>query len=81
MASTEERVSRIEGIIPHLATREDIADLRGDMYGETGGLRSEIAELRGEMRELHGEMRAMRWTMGGIGVALAALTLILKYLG
>ena len=56
MATTEERVSRIEGIIPHLATKEDIAELRG-------------------------EMRAMRWTMGGIGVALAALTLILKYLG
>ena len=81
MATAEERISRIEGAIPHLATKEDISDLRGDMYGETGGLRSEIAELRGEMRELHGEMRAVRWIMGGIGVALAALTLILKYLG
>ena len=63
MVTVEERISRVEGIIPHLATKED------------------IAELRGEMRELHGEMRAMRWVMGGIGVALAALTLILKYLG
>lgn len=63
MATVEERISRVEGVIPHLATKED------------------IAELRGEMRELHGEMRAMRWIMGGIGVALAALTLILKYLG
>ena len=67
MASTEERVSRLEGVIQHMASKEDISDLRGDM-------RSEIAELRGEMR-------ALRWTMTGIGIALAALTLILKYLG
>ena len=53
----------MEGASPHLATKEDIADLRD------------------EMRELRGEMRAMRWLMTGIGVALAALTLILKYLG
>ena len=74
MATVEERVSRIEGIIPHLATKEDIAELRGEMRGETGEIRSEIAELRGELR-------ALRWIMGGVGVALAALTLILKYLG
>ena len=36
-----------------------------------------ISDLRGEMREL----RALRWLMSGVGVALAALTLILKYLG
>ena len=56
MATIEERVSRIEGIIPHLATKEDIADLRG-------------------------EIRGLRWAMTGIGVGIAALTLILKYLG
>ena len=56
MATIEERVSRIEGIIPHLATKEDIVDL-------------------------HGEMRGLRWTMTGIGIGIAALTLILKFLG
>ena len=74
MATAEERISRIEGAIPHLATKEDIAELRGDMYGETGGLRSEIAELRGELR-------ALRWIMGAVGVGLAALNLALKFLG
>ena len=73
MATTEERVSRIEGIIPHLATEEDIADLRGDMYGETGGLRSQIAELRVELRSLRG-------IMGAVGVGLAAMNLALKFL-
>ncbi len=74
MATVEQRISRVEGIIPHLATKEDIADLRGDMHGETGGLRSEIAELRGELR-------ALRWIMGAVGVGLAALNLALKFLG
>ena len=63
MATTEERISRLEGTYPHLATKEDVAELRGDI------------------RELVGEMRSMRWIVGGIGTGLAALTLILKYLG
>ena len=67
MAAIEERVSRIEGIIPHLATKEDISDLRG-----------ETREWYGELR---GEIRGLRWTMTGIGIGIAALTLILKYLG
>ena len=67
MATTEERVSRLEGASQYWANKEDIADLRGEMR-----------QLYGELR---GEMRALRRTMGGIGVALAALTLILKYLG
>ena len=73
MATTEERVSRMKGVTPNLATKEDIADLRGNVYVETGGLRSEIAELRGEMRTL-------RWIMGAVGVGLAALNLALKFL-
>lgn len=49
--------------------------------GQYWASKEDISDLRGEMRELRGEMRAMRWLMSGIGVALAALTLILKYLG
>ncbi len=56
MVTAEERVSRLKGSSQHLATKEDIADLRG-------------------------EFRALRWTMSAIGIGLAALTLILKYLG
>jgi hypothetical protein len=56
MTTVEERVSHIEGASQYWATKEDIAELRG-------------------------EMRALRWLMSGVGVGLAALTLILKYLG
>ena len=43
--------------------------------------KEDITDLRGEMQELRGEMRALRWIMGAVGVGLAALNLVLKYLG
>ena len=33
MATTEERVSRLEGEYGHLATKADIAELRGELQG------------------------------------------------
>ena len=59
MATIEERVSRIEGIIPHLATKEDTADLRGEMR-----------ELRGEVRALRWIMGAV-----GVGLTALNLIL------
>ena len=43
--------------------------------------KEDIAVPRVEMMELRGGMRALRWLMSGVGVGLAALTLILKYPG
>ena len=63
MTTIEERVSRLEGASQYWASKEDIADLRG------------------EMRELRGELRALRWIMGVVGVGLAALNIVLRYLG
>lgn len=59
MTTLEERVSRIEGVIPHLATKEDIADLRG-----------ETRELRGELRSLRWIMGTI-----GVGLAALNLAL------
>ena len=38
-----ERVSRLEGTYEHLATKADIAELRGEF-------KADIAELRGELK-------------------------------
>ena len=59
MVTIEERVSRLEGEYGHLATKADIAELRG---------------------ELKGSLQAMRWTLGLVGVGLAALSIMLKFL-
>ena len=59
MASTEERLGRLEGTYPHLATKEDIAEVRGD-----------LRELRGEFRALRWLMGSI-----GVGLTALALIL------
>jgi hypothetical protein len=42
---------------PDLATKQDLAELRGDMEQLRTELTGDMAQLRGEMGELRGEMR------------------------
>ncbi len=69
--TTEERLSRLEGVYEHLSTKDDLATLRGelkaDMASLRGELKADLASLRGEMKagtanlkgELTSEIRAM----------------------
>ena len=43
--------------------------------------KNDVAELRGNIRKLIGETRSVRRLIISIGAGLAALTIILKYLG
>ena len=43
--------------------------------------KDDVAQLRGDIRKLIRETRSLRWLMVSIGAGLAALTIILKYLG
>ncbi len=62
-----ERVSRLEGAYEHLATKADIAALRGE-------LKTDIAALRGELKAELGELK------GSIKMLLIAMTFILTLL-
>ena len=92
--STEERVSYIEGAYGHLATKEDVANLRADMRtaiaeSETRVTRlvaeSEtrttklIAELRAEIAE--SQTKSTRWMLAIAGFIIAAITLLDRLLG
>jgi hypothetical protein len=76
----EPMINRIDAVLPHLATKEELADLRGEV-------RTGFADLRGEMRTalaskpshayLWGVMGAM---VGGQAVILAAAALALVIL-
>jgi hypothetical protein len=54
-----------------LATKADLAELRGELLGELGSVRKEMGELRGELKgemgelrgELKGEMAELRGEM------------------
>ena len=63
--TTEERVSRIEGVQTHLATKADVAELRAD-------LTKQIAES---------ETRIVRWIIASVSLAVAIVTVINRVMG
>ncbi|CAI8046394.1 hypothetical protein GBAR_LOCUS25661 [Geodia barretti] len=67
----EQRVSRLEGEYGHLATKAEIAEVRG--------------EVKGEVADLRGELRGIKWTLvvaiAAATVVLAGLQVALKYVG
>ena len=68
----EPRLSRLEGAYEHVATNEDLANVRT----EVASVRTEIADLRTCMAAMEG--RLIRWTVGGMGVGFAIMTAIIK---
>ena len=79
------RVQAIETVLPTLATRAQLEQLRGDMKEGFGELRAEMKEsfgaTRAEMYTTHGDLRvdmrlmivsAMKWSIG-MAVSLATL--------
>ncbi|MCY3791789.1 MAG: hypothetical protein OXH63_23680 [Gemmatimonadetes bacterium] len=81
----EERLSRLEGVYEHLATKADITRLEGEIKAEGTRIKADITRLEGEVKtamaelktELHkGLNRNLYITIGAV-VAVAALV---KYL-
>ena len=76
---TEERVSYLEGAYGHLATKEDVANLRTAIAeSETRVIRL-IAELRAEIAE--SQTKSTRWMLAIAGFIIAAITLLDRLLG
>ena len=63
--STEERLGKLEGAYNHLATKADIAELRGE-------LKAEIANLKVDLT---------RWTVGTIIAVGTLAVVVSKFLG
>ncbi len=81
----EERLSRLEGVYEHLATKADIARLEGQNTRLEGELKAESTRLEGELKaamaelktELHkGLNRNLYITIG----AVVAVATLVKYL-
>ena len=74
----EERLSRLEGVYEHLATKADIARLEGETKAESTRLEGEIKGAVAELKtELHkGLNRNLYITIG----AVVAVATIVKYL-
>jgi hypothetical protein len=69
MTTVEARLSRLEGVYEHLATKADIAELRSEMLSANAELRSEmlsanaeaeVAEVGDAKRQRRAEVRNKR---------------------
>ena len=65
----------MEGGYEHLATKADVAETKADI----AGVKVDIAGVKVDIAEVRGEMRNLRLIIGVIGVGLAALNVILKF--
>ncbi|MCY4435831.1 MAG: hypothetical protein OXE05_00680 [Chloroflexi bacterium] len=85
--TTEERLSRLEGVYEHLATKDDLATLRGELKADVAALRGELkadmADLKGELTsEIRAmEVRLIKWMVGGMAVWAAVLIGGMRLLG
>ena len=69
MASIEERVSRLEGGAEHLATKADVAEVKGEIAATKAEVKGEIASLRS-------------WVAGGLavlGIVLVTINVALRF--
>ncbi len=77
------RVTRLEATYEHLATKEDVANLRSDMQTEMGNMRADMAHMRADMAHMKADL--IRWTVGavigGLTAAVGLTALILRVLG
>ena len=70
--TTEERVSRIEGVQTHLATKADVAEVRTEIAKAEARLAKQIAES---------ETRMVRWIIASVSLAVAVVTVINRVMG
>ena len=72
----EPMIVRIDAVVPHLATKAEMASLRGEMRSEMeslrGEMRSEMQALRGELRVGLGDKPSKAYLWGILATLLAA---------
>ena len=82
MAEVTEKVAGLEGTHKYLATKGDVAELKGEFKGELKGLatKEDVAELKEDVAELRGEMRmAIKAISIGVPVVLVLIQIVFKY--
>jgi Mg2+ and Co2+ transporter CorA len=71
--------TRLDTILPTLATKADIGDVRADMQKNLAEMRVEMRQAHAEMRaEMHVEMRKMNDTLHNMAVAMHKMNAEIK---
>ena len=58
MVTTQERLSRLEGAYEHVATKQDIADVRTEIANLKSELKQDISDVRTEIANLRTELKS-----------------------
>ena len=78
--TAEERLSRLEGVYDHLATKADLAELKAELKGEFKGeiarVEGKISDLKAEISDLKGSFRTLLIAMTS---GLALLNILLRF--
>ena len=77
--TAEERVSRIEAVLPHLATKADVAEVRTEIAESEARTAERIAEVRAEMAK--SETRTVRWIIASVSLGVAVMTIVYRMMG
>ena len=79
----EQRVARLEGAYPHLATKADLARAEGVLKADIADVKADIArvEARMDARMAEMEARLIKWMVGAIIGVAAVFTAIVRLLG
>ena len=83
VTTVEERLSRLEGVYDHLASKADVARVETQVADLRTELKGEIGALRGEMLRLNAGL--IKWGVGLMAgflvIGLGAVTAIFRLLG
>ena len=74
--TAEERLSRLEGVYDHLATKADVAELKAEFKAEIARVEGKISDLKAEISELKGSFRTL---LIAVTSGLALLNILLRF--
>ena len=75
MTTSEERLSRLEGVYDHLASKADVAEVRtemADVKADVAGVKAEMAHLATKADLALQETRLIKWMIGTVVTGMAA---------
>ena len=88
MTTVEGRVGRLEGVYESLATKEDMAGLKGELKEDIASLKGELKEdiaanLRAEVKENIGNLKGdFTWRVASLQIlGLGVVVAIIQFLG
>ena len=58
MTTYEERLSRLEGVYEHLASKSDVSELRADLQSQIADLKIELQKANGRLDTVDGRLNA-----------------------